>query len=109
MYIDNIRRKDPAFRPHLSIHVIVTMAHFRNRVVLNTISGPFTAWLESRRSYDDGKSSNKELMYLSLALLAAPLRVPGVARMSLPINNPCPMLPPPVSSSELETVTLGMG
>lgn len=58
------------------------------------------------------KTSNnnkKELMYLSLALLAAPLRVPGVARMSLPINNPCPMLPPPVSSSELETVTLGMG
>jgi len=52
---------------------------------------------------------HKELMYLSLALLAAPLRVPGVARMSLPINNPCPMLPPPVSSSELETVTLGMG
>jgi len=28
MYIENIRRKDPAFRPHLSIHVIVTMAHF---------------------------------------------------------------------------------
>jgi hypothetical protein len=68
--------------------------------------------LERRSSfvqYEDGKSSNKELMYLSLALLAAPLRVPGVARMSLPINNPCPMLPPPVSSSELETVTLGMG
>jgi len=108
MYIDNIRRKDPAFRPHLSIHVIVTMAHFRNRVVLNTMSGPFTAW-SIVGEYDDGKSSNKELMYLSLALLAAPLRVPGVARMSLPINNPCPMLPPPVSSSELETVTLGMG
>ena len=73
---------------------------------MNTISGPFTVWLIFG---DDGKSSKKELMYLSLALLAAPLRVPGVARMSLPINNPCPMLPPPVSSSELETVTLGMG
>ena len=65
--------------------------------------------VDRRRSCDDGKSSNMELMYLSLALLAAPLRVPGVARMSLPINNLCPMLPPPVSSSELETVTLGMG
>ena len=45
MYIDNIRRKDPAFRPHLSVLVIVTMARFWNRVVLNTNSGPFTAWL----------------------------------------------------------------
>ena len=29
--------------------------------------------------------------------------------MSSAINNPCPRLPPPVSSAERDTVTLGMG
>ena len=50
------------------------------------------------------------MLHIPLTLLAAPLalRVPGGVRMTV-FNNPCPMLPPPVSSSVLETVTLGMG